>query len=146
MKTGEIPTLFPRLSPAANRIQMTSDFSYQYAWRLLRLLTAVAYLMIAIASLVPHEYRPSSGVAPGAVEHFAAYFVLGLLSRLSFKSANAMRLALFNAGFAGCLELLQLFVPGRNAAFLDFFSSSAGSATGILIAAALSARWMAISK
>lgn len=94
---------------------------------------AAAYVAIAVVSLVPGQYRPSSGVLPGPAEHAAAYLVLGALScllRPSRLSIGAVTLA--NLVFAGVLEFLQLFAPGRVAAFGDFAGSATGAIAGML--------------
>lgn len=98
-----------------------------------RALLAAAYLTIALASLAPKDLRPTSGVVPGAIEHLAAYFVLGVLGAVILRGQISWSsLALFNIAFAGALEAGQLFVPGRVANVIDFAASAIGSLLGIL--------------
>jgi VanZ family protein len=107
-----------------------------------RALLAAAYVAIAIASLAPKDLRPTSGVVPGAIEHLAAYFVLGVLGAVIMRGQISWWwLALFNIAFAGALEAAQLFVPGRVANVLDFTASACGSLLGLLaVQAALRTR------
>lgn len=99
----------------------------------MRVVLAAAYVTVAAASLAPKTYRPSSGLVPGAMEHFAAYLVLGFLGAAILRGRIAWwQLALFNAAFAAALEAGQMFVPGRVAAFADFGASAVGSLAGIL--------------
>lgn len=111
----------------------------QALWQhLTRALLAAAYLAIAFASLVPKQLRPTSGVVPGAIEHLAAYFVLGCLGAVILRGRISWwMLALFNAAVAAALEIAQLFVPGRVANVIDFAASALGSLLGILVVLAL---------
>lgn len=106
----------------------------------LRFLALSAYAAIAAASLVPRDYRPVSGLMSGAMEHAAAYFVLGLLAAIAFLprqpalGAPAARLMAFNTGYAGLLECLQFIVPGRVPALRDFVAGAFGAAIGTALA------------
>lgn len=104
-------------------------------WRpVLRALLATAYLAIVAASLAPKQMRPTSGVVPGAIEHLAAYFVLGALGAAILRHRISWwALALCNGALAGSLELAQLLVPGRVANAIDFVASALGSLLGILV-------------
>jgi VanZ family protein len=98
-----------------------------------RALLAAAYVAIAVASLVPKQMRPTSGVVPGAMEHLAAYFVLGVLGAAVLRRRIPWwRLAWINTAWAGALESAQLLVPGRAANVLDFAASAFGSLLGLL--------------
>ena len=104
----------------------------------IRAAALAAYAAIAAASLVPRDYRPSSGVLPGAAEHAAAYFVLGLLTAAAARGKIALwRVVLFNVLFAAALELLQHAAPGRVASLTDFLASAAGAVAAAAMAAAL---------
>lgn len=108
---------------------------------LLKLLAVGAYAAIAAASLVPREFRPASGLMSGAMEHAAAYFVLGILAALAFlpnpvaRRADIAKLAAFNAAYAGLLECLQFVVPGRVPGILDFAAGAIGAIAGTVLAA-----------
>ena len=88
-------------------------------------------LALAFLSLVPGSVRPHTGL-PGPVEHFLAYFltavVLGARKRgTAYRIAVAVSLSIAS----GIFELLQNFVPGREAGMLDFIVSSGGAACGV---------------
>lgn len=111
----------------------------QQLWQYLsRALLAAAYIAIAFASLVPKQLRPTSGFFPGAIEHLAAYFMLGLLGAAVLRAkASWWMLALVNLAAAAALEIAQLLVPGRVANVIDFAASALGSLLGILFVLAL---------
>lgn len=111
----------------------------QQLWKhLARLLLAAAYVAVAFASLVPKELRPTSGFVPGAIEHLAAYFMLGLLGAAVLRGKTSLwMLALVNVAAAAALETAQLLVPGRVANVIDFAASALGSLLGILFVLAL---------
>ncbi len=70
------------------------------------------------------------------LERFGAYALLGLL----FCAAYPRRLApvcVFVLGTAVCLELMQLFIPDRDARIIDAIEKLAGGATGIAVARTL---------
>jgi VanZ family protein len=92
--------------------------------------------------VVPKEYRPSSGLVSGAIEHFGAYGVLGLLGAVILRGQISWwALALCNTVLAGCLEVAQLWVPGRVANTIDFLASALGSLACILAVRALLRVW-----
>lgn len=108
-------------------------------WRpVMHALLATAYVAIVAASLAPKQMRPTSGVLPGAIEHLAAYFMLGALGAAILRHRISWwTLALCNGALAGTLELAQLLVPGRVANAIDFAASALGSLLGILAICAL---------
>jgi hypothetical protein len=92
---------------------------------------------IAVLSLVPGEARPHTGL-PGQAEHFMAYFLtalfLGIRPRyLVWRILLALALCLY----AGLLEVLQIWVPGRSAQLIDFAASSCGALSGMIVVAML---------
>lgn len=96
----------------------------------------VAYLAVAASSLVPKALRPTTGIVPGFAEHFAAYFVLGAVAVLAWKTRTPLwRLAVIHASLAAVLEVAQTAVPGRVPALADFAASALGSAVGIALMA-----------
>lgn len=71
----------------------------------------VAYLAVAASSLVPKALRPTTGIVPGFAEHFAAYFVLGAVAVLAWKTRTPLwRLAVIHASLAAVLEVAQTAV------------------------------------
>lgn len=73
---------------------------------------------IVILSVVPPRLRPETA-APHNFEHFTIYLVTGFAFGLGYDRKRAL-LAILLVIFAGCVELMQLFVPGRHARLSDF--------------------------
>jgi VanZ family protein len=69
------------------------------------------------------------------VERFAAYAVLGLLFYLAYPRHAAL-VCLLVFGSAVILELLQAFIPDRDARVIDALEKLAGGAVGIVAARA----------
>jgi VanZ family protein len=69
------------------------------------------------------------------LEHFGAYAVLGFLFRLAYPGQIAFVCVLV-FGSAVILELLQIFIPDRDARVLDAIEKLAGGAAGILASGA----------
>jgi len=104
--------------------------------RLARQATFVGIIVIVVLSLLPGDERPHTG-AGGGPEHFVAYGLVGLAFGIGYASRRHRFLA--GAGLAalsGCLEVAQIFIPGRTAEFAGWLSSSAGAWSGLCIAAA----------
>ena len=94
------------------------------AWTLLTI--------IVVLTLVPSTLRPVSGM-PHVVEHSAIF----LLTGVAFALAYEVRVSCFFAAaviFSGCLEGLQLFVPGRHARVSDAVVDAISACIGIAIA------------
>ena len=101
----------------------------------MRLLTAIRIaawglaVMIIVLSLVPPELRPETG-APHDLEHFMAYAVTGIAFCIGYSRRAAM-LAFTLVIFAGCVEISQLFVPGRHARLSDFIVDALAMCFGV---------------
>jgi VanZ family protein len=111
--------------------------------RLARIAGWAGIATITILSLVPGSLRPHTGF-PGQAEHFAAYACtgfalslayLGLRTRLIFWSCLATASSVF--------EILQIWIPGRDAKIQDALASTLGLTTGLLIGATLAAQILA---
>jgi VanZ family protein len=110
-----------------------------------RLVTFAAWLcliFIIFATLSSIDARPEL-TGPGfykaffaVLECFAAYAVLGLLFRLAYPRHFAF-VCLIVFGSAVILELLQIFVPDRDARPIDAIEKLAGGAAGVLVERAL---------
>jgi VanZ family protein len=95
-------------------------------------------VFIAYATLSSIDARPEL-IAAGfykafftVVERFGAYAVLGLLFCLAYpRHLNFVCLLVF--GSAVILELLQIYVPDRDARVVDVLEKLAGGAAGILL-------------
>jgi VanZ like family len=90
-----------------------------------------AVVAIGALSLVPIEWRPHIG-APGQIEHLAAYVVAATVVSLSYPRRSLIIIvALFF--YAACLEIAQLYAPGRHPAVSDWIAGSFGALIGVVI-------------
>lgn len=99
----------------------------------------IGFSMIVMLSLVPAVSRPHSGYG-GEYEHLLAYAPVGAAFGLGYRTARWQLfsgLALSSA--AAVLELLQTFVPGRNAEITGFLISSLGAWLGLAVPIAATA-------
>lgn len=89
---------------------------------------------LALLSLLPADemVRTSMG---GLAEHAIAYAGTALMSALAYP-ARVYRSAVVLVLYAGVLELLQRFSPGRHSALDDWLASSVGVVAGALAAVA----------
>jgi len=108
--------------------------------QLTKLSAFVGVAAIIVLSLLPGDERPHTG-AGGGPEHFVAYALVGLAFGIGYGSRRQQMLAgAALAILSGCLEVAQIFIPGRTAEFAGWFSSSAGAWAGLCAAAAVAAR------
>jgi VanZ family protein len=106
-----------------------------------KLMVAAAWaglVFITYATLSPIDWRPEL-VAGGfykafftVAERFGAYAVLGLLFCLAYPRHLAL-VCILVFGSAVILELLQNFVPDRDARVVDVIEKLLGGAAGILL-------------
>lgn len=98
-------------------------------------------LAIAVLSLIPSQARPHTGL-PGQLEHFLAYFLTAfLLGVQRSKPGYRAVLTIALCAYAGILETLQLWIPGRTAQLIDFAASSSGALSGMIVLAAFLSFW-----
>lgn len=101
---------------------------------LARLFGWLAVIAIGLLSLVPGDMRPHTG-APGPLEHVAAYIgAAGLLTISYKKMCHTLVIVLCLSIYSAVLEIAQIQIPGRHAAFFDFAASTAGSVIGSALA------------
>jgi VanZ family protein len=95
---------------------------------------------LAFLSLLPAEDVTRTGL-PGGLEHFAAYAGSAAIGMGGY-GLNGSRAPIIGAFwlYAGVLEYLQHFSPGRHPAVLDFAASALGALCGG-IAVILISRW-----
>ncbi|HYG90244.1 MAG TPA: hypothetical protein VD978_28760 [Azospirillum sp.] len=109
--------------------------------RLLRIATWTCVLLITVLSLLPGEdmVRTSMG---GHVEHAVAYAGTTFFAVLAYGlRSDAGWLTIGLIGYAGGLEFLQRYSPGRTPAVEDFLASSAGVLIGLTVALVIRALW-----
>lgn len=95
--------------------------------------------LIAFLSLMPREMEARTGL-PGEVEHLIAYAGTAGLFRLGYLSWAGWRIAAALFVYAGCLELLQGFVSGREPGLNGALASGAGAILGAIAATLIGRR------
>jgi VanZ family protein len=85
---------------------------------------------IVVLSVIPPALRPETA-APHNVEHFLIYWATGLAFGLGFRRRFGL-LAILLLIFAGCVEIAQLFVPGRHARLSDFLVDAVAMWLGLI--------------
>jgi VanZ family protein len=108
----------------------------------LRFLTWVCVVVLAVLSLTPlKELGAVRTDLPGQVEHIIAYAGSTAIAMAGYGlNRSAVRIISCFWVYAGVLEYLQNFSPGRNPAFVDFAASALGSLCGAM-AVVLLWRW-----
>lgn len=97
----------------------------------IRAAAVACIVLIAILSLIPGNWQRRTGL-PGPVEHFMAYFATGAILAIALPERRSpfwAAAALF--AYAGLLEVLQNFSPGRDPSVTDAVVSGAGALAGI---------------
>jgi VanZ family protein len=109
----------------------------------LRFLTWVCVVALAVLSLSPSEEIAAVRTDfPGQVEHIIAYAASTAIAMAGYGlNRSAVRIIGCFWLYAGILEYLQNFSPGRNPAFVDFAASALGALCGG-IAVVLLWRWL----
>ncbi|MBI5663068.1 MAG: VanZ family protein [Ignavibacterium album] len=102
----------------------------------------IHWLTILILTSLPSDQVPSVEIGD-KVNHFLAFFVLGLFLNLTLKYQHRypnlkknilITTIIIAAGYGIMDELHQLFVPGRSAELLDWIADFLGAVTGSLLA------------
>jgi VanZ family protein len=99
-----------------------------------KLSKASAWLLvvaITVLSVVPSTSRP---ITPAAhdLEHFLIYLATGLAFGIGYPRA-ARRLAIGLVVFAGAIEFVQLFIPGRHSRLSDFIIDAVAVCLGVTV-------------
>ena len=94
-------------------------------------------LAIAILSLLPAEEMVRTSLG-GHIEHAVAYAGTASIMALAYAKRRLSSVAAALIVYAGVLEFLQRFSPGRHSSVDDFLASSVGVLIGI--AAVISVR------
>jgi VanZ family protein len=106
------------------------------ARKLSRVAAWAAAAAIVVLTVVPPSLRPTTD-APHDVEHAVAFLILGILFGLAYTGRERV----LSAGlvvFSAMIEILQLYVPGRHARWIDFVVDAIAAVVGIFIGAFLS--------
>jgi hypothetical protein len=105
---------------------------------LVRLGAWLSSLAIIVLSVVPPQLRPETG-APHDFEHLASFAICGFAFGLGYR-ARLPFVAAALVGFAGVVEFVQTFVPGRHARLEDFLVDAAAACISALIAGIIASR------
>ena len=101
-----------------------------------RILTWCCVLLLAVLSLLPAQDLARTGM-PGEFEHVLAYAGATSIAVAGYGRRGALRTIGLFWIYAGVLEYLQHFSPGRHPSFVDFAASAFGALLGGLVAALL---------
>ena len=108
--------------------------------RSIRVLSWFCVVLLAVLSLLPAQEMVRTGF-PGRVEHIVAYAGSAAIAMAGY---GARRGAAQIVGsfwvYAGILEYLQNFSPGRHPAIEDFTASALGALCGGLVTALIRRR------
>jgi VanZ family protein len=103
----------------------------------LRVLTWCCVVLLAVLSLLPAEEMVRTGL-PGRLEHFVAYGGSAAVAMAGYgTSRGGVQIIVGFWVYAGILEYLQHFAPGRHPAIEDFAASALGALCGGLAIALL---------
>ena len=111
-----------------NQTEWATTIARTLAWLLVAAITAL--------SIVPPGSRPVTS-APNFLEHFAVFLVTGMALCLGYRDRKAV-VSAFLLMFAGCIEFVQLWIPGRHSRLSDLLINSAGVLVGIVAIALVS--------
>jgi VanZ family protein len=87
-------------------------------------------VLLAYLSLIPGDLQVRAGFS-GLLEHLVAYLGTALLFALGYPQRR-LQISLALVAYAGLLETLQAFSPGRTAHPLDAFASGTGAVLGVV--------------
>ena len=76
---------------------------------------------------------------PHSLEHFAIFLATGIAFTCGY-SWRALEVAVALVVFAGLIEIVQIYVPGRHARLSDFIVDAAALCVGIAVALVAGAR------
>jgi VanZ family protein len=103
------------------------------ARKLYRVAAWAALLTIVVLTVVPPHLRPTTD-APHDIEHAAAFFITGALFGWAYPGHKRI-LSVGAVAFCAVIEILQLYVPGRHARWIDFVVDALTAVFAILVGA-----------
>jgi VanZ family protein len=96
----------------------------------LRVLTWCCVILLPVLSLLPAQHMVRTGF-PGRLEHFVAYAGSAAIAMVGYgASRGGMQIIGGFWAYAGILEYLQHFSPGRHPSIADFAASALGALCG----------------
>lgn len=101
--------------------------------RPLRVLAAWSCIVaLGVLSLIPKDHMVRTGFS-GHIEHIVAYLGTALVVASAYGASRRPHFVTGLIAYAGTLELLQNFSPGRTPAVEDFVCSSIGVLLGVAL-------------
>ena len=100
-----------------------------------RLFQIAAWLLLSVItllSLAPASLRPVTA-APPNIEHIAIFLLTGFAFGTGYPYRYLFQ-SIALIGFAGLIEIAQLWVPGRHARLSDFITDASAVCAGIGLA------------
>ena len=94
-----------------------------------RILTWCYVILLAVLSLLPAQDMVRTGV-PGQLEHFVAYAGSATTAIAGYRRRGTAQIIGLFWIYAGVLEYLQHFSPGRHPSIVDFAASALGALIG----------------
>lgn len=91
----------------------------------MRIIAWVGVIGLAVASWTPGQEMIRTGFNT-RLERTTAYLMAGIAVLAAYPQKPLWLIAVLLGGYAGVLELGQMYVPGRHAALLDWLASSGG--------------------
>ena len=98
---------------------------------LLRFIAWACVIGLAVASWTPGQEMVRTGFNT-RLEHVAAYLIAGIAVIIAYPRKPSWAIAAILSTYAGVLELGQMYIPGRHAAWLDWIASSSGALCAFL--------------
>ena len=117
------------------------DFIEKNKKKLLYIPLVVYWIVLLSLTTLPGSDLPKTGIND-KIEHFSAYFFLGLLLSMTLLFQNKfLKIKKYFAFFAGFIiglyaaldEIHQIFIPGRDCELFDWTADIIGAGIGILL-------------
>jgi VanZ family protein len=105
-----------------------------------RVLTWYCIILLAVLSLLPAQNMVRTGI-PGQLEHLIAYAGSAGIAIAGYQRRGAVQIIGLFCIYAGILEYLQYFSPGRHSSIEDFAASALGACCGGLVAVLVARRY-----
>jgi VanZ family protein len=87
-------------------------------------------IIVAVLSLVPAEQMTRTGLS-GHVEHVLAYVATAFITATAYGERTIIWVIIALLTYAGVLEFLQRFSPGRTSSLEDYLFSGVGVLIGV---------------
>jgi VanZ family protein len=97
----------------------------------LRFVAWACVIGLAVASWTPGQEMVRTGFNT-RLEHVAAYLIAGIAVIIAYPRKPSWSITATLSIYAGVLELGQMYIPGRHAAWLDWIASSSGALCAFL--------------